>query len=92
MAAESGTAPAALMMGEKVIVPRLQATLPVAVTLPVSTTFPAPHWSNHTAGPAVSHMPGPGKPERDRRIPVAAGLVKRKVMALLHRECLLTGR
>jgi hypothetical protein len=29
--------------------------------LPVSTTFPAPNWSNHTAGPAVSHMPGPGK-------------------------------
>src|ERR1700722_12383606 len=49
-AAESGTVPAALMMGEKVIVPRLQATLPVAVTLPVSTTFPEPHWSNRTAG------------------------------------------
>src|SRR6266567_6201926 len=48
--AESGSVPAALMMGEKVIVPRLQATLPVAVTLPVSTTFPAPNWSNHTAG------------------------------------------
>ena len=42
---------AALMMGEKVIVPRLQATLPVVVTLPVTTTFPAPYWSNHAAGP-----------------------------------------
>jgi len=40
--AGSGTVPAALMMGEKVIVSRLQATLPVAVTLPVSVTFPAP--------------------------------------------------